>query len=308
MNVVSKNPSIEKKSVSDLVINYHVTEACNFGCNYCYARWQKQDSKELHGYLNKVDAMFSSLKTFFAPGNENNPLSRYLNWKNIRLNFAGGEPFLIGRRFEELIEIASYYDFKVSMITNGSLLTDEFIKASSSKISMIGFSIDSVNDYTLRKIGRCNKRDETLDMTKLFRQIQLLRRLNGDIKIKVNTVVNSINQDETFDSMLHAIKPDKWKVLQVLPVLNNELDITEEKFNQFLLRHEKFKEIIVPENNTAMTDSYLMINPKGCFYQNSHCTNSSDNNYIYSPSILDVGAGAAFNKINFNAERFSGRY
>lgn len=33
--------------VSPIVINWHVTEACNFRCCYCYAKWQQLDSREL---------------------------------------------------------------------------------------------------------------------------------------------------------------------------------------------------------------------------------------------------------------------
>ena len=28
--------------VEELVINWHVTEACNYRCRYCYSAWQRQ--------------------------------------------------------------------------------------------------------------------------------------------------------------------------------------------------------------------------------------------------------------------------
>ena len=31
----------------DLVINWHITEACNYQCFYCFAKWQKDDQREL---------------------------------------------------------------------------------------------------------------------------------------------------------------------------------------------------------------------------------------------------------------------
>lgn len=298
----------EIQTVPELVINYHVTEACNYGCNYCYARWNKGTQRELHCDLEKVDRLFSSLKDFFSPGNDKNPLSNYLSWKNIRINFAGGEPFLIGRRFHELIDLADRYGFKISIITNGSLITDEFIETSGSKISMLGLSIDSVTDGVLTQIGRCNKRGETLDLYNLSRQVGLLRNVNTGVKIKVNTVVNALNAHEDMGSMINLISPDKWKALQVLPVLCDDLAVSDALFNQYIARHQSYDDILVLEDNTAMTDSYIMINPEGRFYQNTGSIGDAQQQYSYSKPILIVGAGMAFSEINFNAERFAERY
>jgi len=304
----AKVTNAEIQTVPELVINYHVTEACNYGCNYCYARWKKGNHKELHCDLKKADLLFSSLKDFFSPGNDKNPLSNYLSWKNIRINFAGGEPFLIGRRFHELIDLAERYGFKMSIITNGSLITDEFIETSGSKISMLGLSIDSVNDGVLTQIGRCNKRNETLDLQNLSRQVELLRDGNPDVKIKVNTVVNALNAHENMGAMIDLISPDKWKALQVLPVLCDDLAVSDALFNQYVDRHQHYDGILVQEDNTAMTDSYIMINPEGRFYQNTGSIGDANQHYSYSNPILAVGAGVAFNEINFNAKRFAERY
>ncbi|MGM0497925.1 MAG: viperin family antiviral radical SAM protein [Bacteroidota bacterium] len=297
-----------KTTVSDLVINYHVTEACNYGCKYCYARWSDYKRDEIHGDLKKVDKLFFLLKKFFQPDNFSNPISKFLSWENIRLNFAGGEPFLVGKRFEDLIFLAEKYDFKISIITNGSLITDRFVNTVGQKISMLGVSIDSDKKDTLEKIGRCNKRDEPLDFDKLKKQIQNLKKLNKDAVIKINTVINSLNCNEDLNSLICMLGPDKWKLLQVLPVVNNELNITKEQFTTFVNRHTKYKNIIVEEDNNAMTNSYIMINPEGCFYQNSLSAKKPGEDYVYSSPILDVGVENAFNEIKFNWKLFSKRY
>ena len=53
-----------------------------------------------------------------------------------------------------------------------------------------------------------------------------------------------------------------------------------------------------------MTESYLMIDPKGCFYQNT----TGGSGYKYSESINKVGAATALNQINFNEAIFIARY
>lgn len=296
------NPSII--SIPDLVINYHVTEACNYGCKYCYARWKKASDNEIHRDMKKTIDLFSNLKVFFNHENNENPLSRYLKWENIRLNFAGGEPFFIGKRFYELIEIAKDFGFKISIITNGSLINDEFISSCGPKLSMIGMSIDSGCHHVMTEIGRCNRRFETLDFEYVSRNIKLLKSLNEAIKIKVNTVVNSLNWQENMGNIIDEISPDKWKILQVLPILDDELSISDEQFEFFVKMHEAYKTVIVAENNTDMTDSYIMINPQGMFYQNTN----SNGGYIYSSNILKTGIKKAFNEINFNPQRFASRY
>ena len=50
---------------------------------------------------------------------------------------------------------------------------------------------------------------------------------------------------------------------------------------------EKLGVVLAPENNFEMTNSYVMINPVGQFYQNK------DNKYVISDNILDIGVERA---------------
>ena len=50
-----------------------------------------------------------------------------------------------------------------------------------------------------------------------------------------------------------------------------------------------------------MLNSYRMINPQGRFFQNT------DNQYITSDNILDVGVREALSQINFSLEKFTKR-
>lgn len=90
--------------LKELVVNWHVTEACNFKCQYCYAEWQK--GEHLREVIHRPEArtrLLAELAQFFAPGNASNPLTRDLRWNSIRLNIAGGEPLLYDR---EVLSIA----------------------------------------------------------------------------------------------------------------------------------------------------------------------------------------------------------
>ena len=64
----------------------------------------------------------------------------------------------------------------------------------------------------------------------------------------------------------------------------------------FIKRHENFNPIA--EDNDAMLESYIMVDPLGRFYQNS------GNLYSYSESILEVGVVRAFNQVMYNHLKF----
>ena len=109
--------------VKQLVINYHMTEKCNYDCHYCYAKWEKPN--EIHKDIENVNLLFSKLADYFF---NDNPIKKELGYQSIRINFAGGEPMLLGKRFHYAIESAIKYGFEISLITNGHLINDVFIE------------------------------------------------------------------------------------------------------------------------------------------------------------------------------------
>lgn len=45
--MIQIHESARREARSPVVINWHVTEACNYHCGYCYAKWQRLDRKDL---------------------------------------------------------------------------------------------------------------------------------------------------------------------------------------------------------------------------------------------------------------------
>jgi len=74
--------------IKELVINWHITEKCNYSCKFCYAKYQYANNieSELNRSLDNSKKMLYEVYNFFT-----NEFDR-----PIRLNFAGGEPFLTG--------------------------------------------------------------------------------------------------------------------------------------------------------------------------------------------------------------------
>lgn len=284
--------------MKELVVNWHITEACNFKCAYCFAKWEEKPCKKelLHSEESIVKLLDQIVKL---------PLILKYPFQYIRLNLVGGETFLYRKPVINIIREARKRGIKLSAITNGSKLDIELNKMIAENFDMIGFSIDSLDEITNLGIGR-TQGNSTLILSDVIKNVLMIKELNPAITLKINTVVNQLNFSEDFSSFIEQVNPDKWKVFQMLPILKKSfsLAIKEEQFLSFIERHHKYHLIISAEDNDAMRESYLMIDPYGRFFQNT----VNEQNYIYSDSILDIGIENAFSSIKFDIEKFLNRY
>ena len=296
-----------KPHIQSLVINWHVTEACNYRCQYCYATWREDShSKPLIHDPKNSSALLHQLFEFFRPDNHNNPLNNKMTWSSVRLNLAGGEPLLFRNRLPAIADEARELGFEVSLITNGSRMSQGVIEKLAPELTWFGISIDSANVVTNCAIGRLDRKGQQVNIDKLCNAIELARQKNPEILIKLNTVINKHNHLEDFSPLIQRIAPDKWKALQVLPLVDQHLSINHEQFAAFVDRHDMFTDVLYSENNQDMYDSYIMVSPQGHFFQNSLST--AEHPYTYSRPILQAGTKAAFSDIAFDHERFSARY
>lgn len=288
----------------ELVINWHLTEACNYACRYCYSKWHANgSSKELiHDPVASV-RLVSEIFRQFSPTPANHARLG-MKWGSLRLSLAGGEPLLYDRDIVRIVEQANDIGFKVSIISNGSRLTPSLIAELVPQLSVLGLSLDSAKPETNREIGRTDRRSRILQLHELAENVRYGRRLNPHLRLKINTVVNALNFMEDMSTLIRQMAPDKWKVLRMLPTATTDLAIADHEFAQFLGRHAALEDLISAEDNTDMVESYIMIDPRGRFFQNS----LSGGAYGYSVPILDVGADAAFRQINWLPEKFQARY
>ncbi|MAC84449.1 MAG: radical SAM protein [Arcobacter sp.] len=277
--------------MKEITINWHIIQKCNYKCYYCFAKYEKSERKEIHYSKKEIEVLLNKVhKTFNS------------NYKDcdIRLNIAGGEPTL-SKNLNFIIETAYKIGFKVSIITNSSVLTTKFITSNAKYLSIFAISIDSIKRDNNLKIGRVQK-ETSLKISQVFRNIELFRSFSKDIKIKINTVVNKYNYNEYLGDFISLIKPDKWKVFQALSINSNEIHCSNSQYKIFLQKHKKLNISTFTESNDEMTDSYIMIDPHGRFYQN---TNGS---YIYSKSILDITENEIMKCINVDMSKHHNRY
>jgi len=193
-----------RPQVSDLVINWHITEVCNYRCRYCYAKWDGAGRELLHDARASVK-MLADLFQYFSPTNQSNPLREHMAWEGVRLNLAGGEPLLHPERVLELLQAAREMGFTVSMITNGSALSTSLAQRLAPLLSLLGVSLDSDVEDTNRRIGRQDTHGVLLRNDRLLESLMEAKCLNPELQLKINTVVNALNCDEDLSPLIQQL-------------------------------------------------------------------------------------------------------
>lgn len=203
-------------------------------------------------------------------------------------NIAGGEPMLYPG-LTELVKYIRSKGVKASLITNGSLMDEEWIKNYSGLYETIGFSVDSLDDETNRKIGRCDRSGKTMPSGRIVELCGLIRKYAPGCRIKINTVVSALNKDEAMSDFIDEIAADRWKILRMKPFQygsfsNLDIQVSDEEFEEFVERNreknrEKDKEdgkeagvetarrevVVEPD----MKASYVLIDSNGCLLDNA---------------------------------------
>lgn len=193
----------------------------------------------------------------------------------------------------------------VSIISNGSKITNDWFHDYASGLDMLGISCDSFNDVTNAHIGRTDRKERSIQTQHVLKVADLCREYG--IKFKLNTVVNAFNVDEDMTRHITALRPDRWKVFQVLPIEGEKENsgvgakrnvksfvVSAEHFERFLARHratDVLRNILKAEDNSTMQSSYVLLD------EDLRFLDSSTGGKIPTASILTVGVKAAWRQL-----------
>ena len=215
-------------------INLHILEACNFRCRHCFSKFGTKETLPVEDWKKIVDNCIAGADV-------------------DEFNIAGGEPMLYPG-LTELVKYIRNKGVKVSLITNGSLMDEEWIKNYAGLYETIGFSVDSLNDETNKKIGRCNRNGKMIPADMIVELCGLIRKYAPVCRIKINTVVSALNKDEVMSDFIDKIAADRWKILRMKPFQygnfsNLDIQVSDEEFERFVERNkEKNREKNKKEN------------------------------------------------------------
>ena len=298
MLTITNSPELSLKIPS---VNFHLWQPCNMRCGFCFATFQdvKREMKLPKGHLPEEDCLLV--------------VDRLAEVGFEKINFAGGEPTLCPW-VPNLIRRANEHGMVTSIVTNGSRITDQWLDNLNGSLDWIALSIDTVDPEKLKRLGRAlgGKFLKPITDEEYLRIVSDIKR--HEIRLKINTVVTSVTWQDDFTSFIRLAKPERWKLLQVLSVKGQndahiaDFVITPEQFEVYVQCNRIVENDginVVPESNELMTESYVMIDPAGRFFDNAQGT------YTYSLPILEVGVEEALKEVLIEPERFrrrGGRY
>ena len=220
-----------------------------------------------------------------------------------KINFAGGEPTLCPW-LSDLLHRAKDLGFTTSIVTNGSRISPEWLNSVADALDWATISIDTLDPRKLEELGRTT-RDGPLSENAYLEVIDILKERG--IRLKINTVVTQCNCDEDLTGFIVRARPERWKLLQALPVrgqndgLIDDQVIAPEQFTGYIARNqavEKMGVAVVPETNELMTGSYVMVDPAGRFFDNTSGT------HLYSRPINEVGVDVALREVSVDPHKF----
>jgi radical S-adenosyl methionine domain-containing protein 2 len=272
-----------------LSVNYFITRQCNYSCGFCFHTAKTSTT------LTKAEAR-RGLRMLREAGMH-------------KINFAGGEPFLKKQFLGDLCRFCKEdMGINVSIITNGSLVTEQWLSQYGRYVDVLGVSCDSFVEATNIRIGRSDRK-KVQHTEHLFRVRELCDRFG--IIFKLNTVVNQFNKDEDMRDFIASLKPARWKVFQCLLQENENggqeagdlrdarpFLITDEEFHNFLRRHEAFDPIA--EDNDTMRNSYILLD------EQLRVLDCSSGAKLARTSVLD-GVEQALEQAGFEQEEFIAR-
>jgi radical S-adenosyl methionine domain-containing protein 2 len=266
-------------------VNYHFSRKCNYECGFCF-------------HTEKTSSILSL--------NEAKCGMKLLKEAGMKkLNFAGGEPFLYPVFMRELLRYGKgeLGIESISIVSNGSTITEKFLRENAAFIDILAISCDSFDPQTNIKIGRGRSGENVGQLMKVAGWCQQF-----GIKFKVNTVVCNLNWDEDMTPLITQIQPFRWKVFQCL-IVTGENDnekrkrdarsflVSDEQWKAFCDRHKLLK-CFVPESNEMMQGSYLILDEHMRFLDKGEGEEKA------SESILEVGVRKAMSQVRWERMAF----
>jgi radical S-adenosyl methionine domain-containing protein 2 len=267
------------------VVNLHFTHKCNYHCKFCYSHFFASKEKELLSF-DKWKKIIDLLRPYCK-----------------RINFAGGEPLKHKELIGKLINFNHEIGLISTLITNGYLLNNEWLNVYGKNIKAIGISCDSSKESINKLLGR-GIGDHVENTINKFNMINKFQNITS----KLNTVVNKLNFQENMVDFVLKTGVKRWKIFQLLTIEGEndryikELIINKDEFNIFYENNkeiEKYGVEFIAENVDELKDTYIMIDPEGRFFSNTN------NKYIFSQPIYEIGVEKALEQINFKQENLA---
>ena len=223
---------------------WNLTSRCNLGCRFCFGPQNVENELS----TAEIKVVLDKLK---KAGVE-------------RVVLSGGEP-LLKDDILQIIKEADAQGLKVSLATNGLLLTQEFLSKVKKHLALIEITVDGADNSMEEKM-----RGESQIFERVIKNLELIKR--SGVPLKINTMVCRKNIDalEEIGEIAKKFGVQCWKIFQFVPrnrgqLYKAEFDITDKEFEQLRLKiSARFPNLnLIWADKDFFKGSYFNIYPDG---------------------------------------------
>jgi len=268
-----------------LSVNLVVTLKCNYNCRFCFGHLRDIRKPLLTGRILEIPKLLAEAGC-------------------QKLTLEGGEPFLFPR-LDEILYSAKKAGLTTCIVSNGSPITEDILESIFDTVDWLGISIDSASEKIERKLGRGNGNHvlNTVEVAEWAHEM--------GIRLKINSVITSLNYEEDMTKLISCLAPERWKAFQILQIEGEndtaiqDLLISKEQFEIFIEKNKKISSkgiSFIPEYNNDMIGSYVMLLPDGRFF-----SNHGGKHIFGKQSIFEVGVLEALAEVGWDEEKFQRR-
>lgn len=237
--------------------NLHLLEACPCRCRHCFSRFEDGRSLPFEDWVRVIKKLRAGGVT--------------------DINLAGGEPLLYPH-LSALTARIREEGMRVSIITNGLLLSEQWLRDMAPDFDAVGISVDTFRPELARKIGRCLPDGTCMTSGQFRRLVDRIRLCSPETRIKLNTVVTRENWDDPSMRGVRGVdrrKIFRMKVFETEGFSNRNLSVTDGQFASYVsglvpgYRFHACPEVFAADEGgeivvePVMDRSYLIIDPQG---------------------------------------------
>lgn len=192
---------VKDEDVNPINLEINLTNICNHNCIWC-----------TYGYLHTNRDTLNSDVVFKLLEDAKKMDIKSITWTG------GGEP-TVHKDFFKFIELASKYNIRQGLNTNGACLNNEMIDFIAKNFSYVRFSVDAGTKETLSK---CHRTSEN-DFEKICKNIKLMteakKKYNSNVVIGYSFLIDKANFKDIVESTKLA-KELGVDYIQIKPIVN----------------------------------------------------------------------------------------
>lgn len=210
-----------QKNIHELKsVGVEITNRCNLQCQHCYmsASGTGVDAIDTTGWKT----FFDNLKKDFG--------------NNVVIQITGGEPLFRNDLFE-LLDHLKRLEFRISLATNGVLLTEERLNKLSGYLSSLSISLDGFEKSH-------NKLRNAKVYEIVLKNIELAAKLMKYLVIKTTVYKDNFRELEGFYKFVGDLGVNEWHLFAMEPIgrgADNDLIISIDEYREFCEFVDKIK-------------------------------------------------------------------